>query len=163
MTTGPHDFIVGRPLLGRSLMLTPELREELCAHLAQGAPIKTACQAVGISKPTYYSWGDVAHARHGPQVTAGVASLAAGHSGIRPPPEPYTAHARQMVPWPWAQKPLGAARPRPSERSRPVNWSGGTFGCVVKLPCLTKKPASPWRPVSRRGKLDQRQDEDVPV
>ena len=37
-------------------MLTPELREELCAHLAQGAPIKTACQAVGISKATYYSW-----------------------------------------------------------------------------------------------------------
>ena len=28
--------------------------------------------------------GDVTHARHGPQVTAGVASLAAGHSGIRP-------------------------------------------------------------------------------
>ena len=56
MTTGPHDFIVGRPLLGCSLMLTPELREELCAHLAQGAPIKTACQAVGISKATYYSW-----------------------------------------------------------------------------------------------------------
>ena len=47
---------MGRPLLGRSLMLTPELREELCAHLAQGAPIKTACQAVGISKATYYSW-----------------------------------------------------------------------------------------------------------
>ena len=60
------------------------------------------------------------------------------HSTIRPPPEPYTAHARQMVPWPWAQKPLGAARPRPSERSRPVNWSGGTFGCVVKLPCLVQ-------------------------
>ena len=56
MTTGPHDFIVGRPLLGRPLMLTPELREELCAHLAQGASIKTACQAVGISKATYYSW-----------------------------------------------------------------------------------------------------------
>ena len=56
MTTGPHDFIVGRPLLGRPLMLTPELREELCAHLAQGAPIKTACEAVGISKATYYSW-----------------------------------------------------------------------------------------------------------
>ena len=37
-------------------MLTPELREELCAHLAQGAPVKTACQAVGISKATYYSW-----------------------------------------------------------------------------------------------------------
>ena len=37
-------------------MLTPELREELCAHLAQGAPIKTACEAVGISKATYYSW-----------------------------------------------------------------------------------------------------------
>ena len=56
VTTGPHDFIVGRPLLGRSLMLTPELREELCAHLAQGAPVKTACQAVGISEATYYSW-----------------------------------------------------------------------------------------------------------
>ena len=28
--------------------------------------------------------GDVTHARHGPQVTSGVASLAAGHSGIRP-------------------------------------------------------------------------------
>ena len=27
MTTGPHDFIVGRPLLGRPTMLTPELRE----------------------------------------------------------------------------------------------------------------------------------------
>ena len=26
---------------------------------------------------------------------------------------------------------------------------------------VRKKPASPWRPVSRRGKLDQRQDEDV--
>ena len=26
---------------------------------------------------------------------------------------------------------------------------------------VTKKPASPWRPVSRRGKLDQRQEEDV--
>ena len=56
MTTGPHDFIVGRPCRGRPTMLTPELREELCAHLAQGAPIKTACQAVGISKATYYSW-----------------------------------------------------------------------------------------------------------
>ena len=55
-TTGPHDFIVGRPSRGRPTMLTPELREELCAHLAQGAPIKTACQAVGISKATYYSW-----------------------------------------------------------------------------------------------------------
>ena len=43
MTTGPHDFIVGRPSRGRPTMLTPELREELCAHLAQGAPIKTAC------------------------------------------------------------------------------------------------------------------------
>ena len=42
MTTGPHDFIVGRPLLGRTLRLTPELREELCAHLAQGAHIKTS-------------------------------------------------------------------------------------------------------------------------
>ena len=28
--------------------------------------------------------GDATHARHGPQVTAGMASLAAGHSGIRP-------------------------------------------------------------------------------
>ena len=56
MTTGPHDFIVGRPSRGRPTMLTPELREELCAHLAQGAPIKTACEAVGISKATYYSW-----------------------------------------------------------------------------------------------------------
>ena len=35
---------------------TPELREELCAHLAQGAPIKTACEAVGISRASYYSW-----------------------------------------------------------------------------------------------------------
>ena len=26
---------------------------------------------------------------------------------------------------------------------------------------VTKKPASPWRPVSQRGKLDQRQEEDV--
>ena len=51
-TTGPHDFIVGRPSRGRPTMLTPELREELCAHLAQGAPIKTACEAVGISKAT---------------------------------------------------------------------------------------------------------------
>ena len=56
VTTGPHDFIVGRPSRGRPTMLTPELREALCAHLAQGAPIKTACQAVGISKATYYSW-----------------------------------------------------------------------------------------------------------
>ena len=55
-TTEPHDFIVGRPLLGRTLRLTPELREALCAHLAQGAPVKTACEAVGISKATYYSW-----------------------------------------------------------------------------------------------------------
>ena len=56
MTTGPHDFIVGRPSRGRPTMLTPELREELCAHLAQGAPVKTACEAVGISRATYYGW-----------------------------------------------------------------------------------------------------------
>ena len=49
MTTGPHDFIVGRPSRGRPTMLTPELREELCAHLAQGAPVKTACEAVGMT------------------------------------------------------------------------------------------------------------------
>ena len=36
--------------------LTPELREELCAHLAQGAHVKTACEAVGISETTYYDW-----------------------------------------------------------------------------------------------------------
>ena len=48
LTTGPHDFIVGRPSRGRPTMLTPELREELCAHLAQGAPIKTACQALAV-------------------------------------------------------------------------------------------------------------------
>ena len=37
-------------------LLTPELREALCAHLAQGAHVKTACEAVGISEPTYYAW-----------------------------------------------------------------------------------------------------------
>ena len=44
--------------LGGNLARTTgsELREELCAHLAQGAPVKTACQAVGISEATYYGW-----------------------------------------------------------------------------------------------------------
>ena len=38
------------------MKLTPELREALCGHLAQGAHVKTACEAVGISEPTYYAW-----------------------------------------------------------------------------------------------------------
>ena len=42
--------------MGRPLKLTPELREALCGHLAQGAHVKTACQAVGISEVTYYRW-----------------------------------------------------------------------------------------------------------
>ena len=42
--------------MGRPLLLTPELQEALCGHLAQGAHVKTACQAVGISEPTYYGW-----------------------------------------------------------------------------------------------------------
>ena len=42
--------------MGRPLMLTPELQEALCGALAQGAHIKTACEAVGISDATYRSW-----------------------------------------------------------------------------------------------------------
>ena len=42
--------------MGRPLLLTPELQEALCGHLAQGAHVKTACEAVGISEPTYYAW-----------------------------------------------------------------------------------------------------------
>ena len=42
--------------MGRPLLLTPELREALCGHLANGAHVKTACQAVGISEVTYYRW-----------------------------------------------------------------------------------------------------------
>ena len=42
--------------MGRPLLLTPELQEALCGHLAQGAHVKTACEAVGISERTYYDW-----------------------------------------------------------------------------------------------------------
>ena len=42
--------------MGRPLLLTPELREALCDHLANGAHVKTACEAVGISEATYYAW-----------------------------------------------------------------------------------------------------------
>ena len=42
--------------MGRPTLLTPELRETLCGHLAQGAHVKTACQAVGISERSYYDW-----------------------------------------------------------------------------------------------------------
>ena len=42
--------------MGRPTLLTPELRDALCAHLAQGAHVKTACQAVGISDRSYYVW-----------------------------------------------------------------------------------------------------------
>ena len=42
--------------MGRTTKLTPELREALCAHLANGAHVKTACEAVGISEATYYDW-----------------------------------------------------------------------------------------------------------
>ena len=39
--------------MGRPLLLTPELQEALCSHLAQGAHVKTACEAVGISVHTF--------------------------------------------------------------------------------------------------------------
>ena len=42
--------------MAQPLLLTPELREALCSHLAQGADVKTACEAVGISRSSYYSW-----------------------------------------------------------------------------------------------------------
>ncbi len=42
--------------MGRPTLLTPELREALCGHLAQGAHVKTACQAVLISERSYYDW-----------------------------------------------------------------------------------------------------------
>ena len=42
--------------MGRPLLLTPELQEALCGYLAQGAHVKTACEAVGISETTYYDW-----------------------------------------------------------------------------------------------------------
>ena len=42
--------------MGRTTKLTPQLQDALCAHLANGAHIKTACHAVGISEPTYYVW-----------------------------------------------------------------------------------------------------------
>ena len=42
--------------MAQPLLLTPELREALCAHLAQGSSVKTACDAVGISRASYYSW-----------------------------------------------------------------------------------------------------------
>ena len=42
--------------MARPTLLTPELQEALCGHLAQGAHVKTACEAVGISERTYYDW-----------------------------------------------------------------------------------------------------------
>ena len=42
--------------MARPLLLTPELQEALCGHLAQGAHVKTACESVGISERTYYDW-----------------------------------------------------------------------------------------------------------
>ena len=42
--------------MGRPLLLTPELQEALCGHLANGAHVKTACEAVGISERSYYVW-----------------------------------------------------------------------------------------------------------
>ena len=42
--------------MARPLLLTPALRDTLCSYLAQGAHVKTACRAVGISEATYYAW-----------------------------------------------------------------------------------------------------------
>ena len=51
-----HHHPTAERMMGRPTLLTSELREALCDHLAQGAHIKTACQAVGISPATYYAW-----------------------------------------------------------------------------------------------------------
>lgn len=41
---------------GRPSLLTPEIRDELAAHIRTGASECDACALVGIPKPTYLSW-----------------------------------------------------------------------------------------------------------
>ena len=41
---------------GRQTKLTPELQTKLCAYLAAGNYIATACKACGVSENTYRNW-----------------------------------------------------------------------------------------------------------
>jgi len=43
-------------MIGNSYKYTPELKQKLCKLLREGNFVKTACDAVGISTPTYYLW-----------------------------------------------------------------------------------------------------------
>jgi transposase-like protein len=42
--------------MGRPTKLTLELQENICKALSKGLPITTACDAVGISTQSYYTW-----------------------------------------------------------------------------------------------------------
>ena len=42
--------------VGRDTKLTPELQTKVIDYIKNGNYTKTACQAVGISEQTYYTW-----------------------------------------------------------------------------------------------------------
>ena len=42
--------------MGRRLKLTAELQDDLCTLIGKGCHVEIACQAVGVSKSSYYNW-----------------------------------------------------------------------------------------------------------
>lgn len=45
-----------KPRRGRKTKLTPELKDDIIKYIEAGNYIKHACQLVGISEQTYYTW-----------------------------------------------------------------------------------------------------------